>query len=74
MPDAGVGDSYGGESVGSSNPYSPSDESNVKEESSDENDENKAKEKPSTLDKGKRKATEQEVLEQERKRARIDPP
>lgn len=64
MPDTGKGDSSGGESVGPSNPNSPSDA----------NDGNQVKEGPSSLDKGKRKATEQEVLEQERKRTRIDPP
>lgn len=64
MPDTGKGDSSGGESVGPSNPNSPSDA----------NDGNQVKEGPSSLDKGKRKATEQEVLEQERKRTHIDPP
>lgn len=64
MADTGKGDSSGGESVGPSNPNAPSDA----------NDGNQVKEGPSSLDKGKRKATEQEVLEQERKRTRIYPP
>lgn len=64
MPYTGRGNGSDGESVGPSNPNSPSDA----------NDGNQVKEGPSSLDKGKRKATEQEVLEQERKRPRIDPP
>lgn len=69
-PDIGRGGSSGGESAGPSNP-NPSSNTNP---SSNDNEGNQVKEEPSSLDKGKRKATEQEVLEQERKRPRVDPP